>query len=280
VFVPVGYQFVQNQTIIDRAKIPAVGITNDTSPNSFDLTGGQSLYTGAAIALQKKGCKRIGILATEGLNLPVSFAIKALKWENATAAYLPLNATDFSAQIAKVAGANPQCAAVFGLNLQYPQAITGLRQAGVKVPIATTAYGLTAPIAKALGSLSEGLTFVATTSPPSSVPKVVAAIRQHQPGVNVTNAGEWTYAWGKIITAAANKTRGDITAAKMMKALNGLRNVPSDGVMPPVSMIEQKNKNAKRNFDLYIKTYVFHGGKFTQPSKWFSVADIYNKAAG
>ena len=49
-----------------QSNIPVVGVANDTSPQSFDVSAQQGLFAGMAVALQKKGCKNIGQVIDEG----------------------------------------------------------------------------------------------------------------------------------------------------------------------------------------------------------------------
>ncbi len=55
----------------------------------------------------------------------------------------------------------------------------------------------------------------------------------------------------------------------MLKALNGLRNVSTDGVYPPLSMIPLKNPAFKRFFGHYALDYQIENGKPKPLTGWY-----------
>ena len=102
-------QASQDQSLVDASNIPVVGVANDTSPQSFDVSAEQGLFAGMAVALQKKGCKNIGQVIDEGGESDGDQVAKAVKWQSVTDAYIPLTAPDLSPDIVKLTQAHVQC---------------------------------------------------------------------------------------------------------------------------------------------------------------------------
>ena len=141
----------ENQDLVDAANIPVVGVANDVSPQSFDISAQQGLFLGMAVALEKKGCKRIGQVIDEGGQTYGNQVAKAVKWQSVTDAYIPLTAPDLTPDIAKLVQAHVQCVDMAMISTQIPQTLTAMKQAKLHVPIAIPGIILTSSVVRSLG---------------------------------------------------------------------------------------------------------------------------------
>lgn len=278
VYVPT--QANEDQSLVDVANIPVVGVANDTAPQSFDISAQQGLFVGMAEALQKKGCKRIGQVIDEGGQSYGDQVQKAFKWQSVTDAYIPLTAPDLSPDIAKLAQANVQCVDMAMLASQIPQAMTAMKQAKLNVPIAFPGVILTPQVISSLGTLGNGLIESVATPPLNSpaVSAVVKKIHAVNKGTKVDEAAVDSWAIAKIIQDGAANVHGTVTNTSLLAALNKLRNAPTDGLLPPISMKPQSNPAAVRDFDTYVESVVLEKGQQTDPSGFFNVAPEINTA--
>jgi Periplasmic binding protein len=265
----------EDQTVLAAAGIPILGVTNDTSSDSFDLSAAQSFFVGMAVAEHNKGCKRMGVVIDEGGQPEAAQVAKAEKWQSVTDAYIPLTSSDVSAEIAKLAQAKVQCISMASLGTQIPQILTAIKQAGLKVPIAIPGVILNPQIVSSLGALGNGLIEIVSTPDPAAhaaaVAKVTKEIHAIDPSAKVTGAALDAWAWSKVVQDAAATIHGPATSASMLKALNKLRNAKTDGLNPPLSMIPRPNAADRRDFDTNVLTYVLKNGKATGAGTFLNV---------
>ena len=271
----------QDQSVVDQANIPVVGVANDTSPQSFDISAQQGLFAGMAVALEKKGCKHIGQVIDEGGQAYGAQVANAVKWQSVTDSYISLTAPDLTPYIAKLVQAHVQCIDMAMISTQIPQALTAVKQANLKVPIAFPGVILTPAVVSSLGSLGNGLIEVVST-PPVSAP-AVAAVAQKMHAVNKTikveNTSLDSWATARVIQDGAANVHGTVTNASLLAVMNKLRDAPTDGLLPPLSMKPQSNSAAaRRDFDTYVESVVLQHGQQTDPSGFFNVAPQITKA--
>jgi hypothetical protein len=270
----------QDQTVVDQANIPVLGVANDTAPQSFDISAQQGLFVGMAVALEKKGCKRIGQVIDEGGQAYGNQVANAVKWQSVTDSYISLTAPDLSPYIAKLVQAHVQCLDMAMISTQIPQALLAVKQADLKVPIALPGVILTPPVISSLGSLGNGLIEVISTpainsSAAAAVTKKIHAVDK---SAKTTNTSLDSYATALVIQDAAAQVHGRVTNTSMLAALDKLRNASTDGLLPPLSMKPQPNPVALRDFDTYVQTVVLENGQQTSPSGFFNVASQINTA--
>jgi ABC-type branched-subunit amino acid transport system substrate-binding protein len=270
----------QDQTVVDAANIPVLGVANDTAPQSFDISAQQGLFVGMAVAMEKKGCKRVGQVIDEGGQAYGTQVAKAVKWQSVTDSYISLTAADLSPYIAKLVQAHVQCVDMAMISTQIPQALQAVKQAGLKVPIAMPGVILTPPVISSLGALGNGLIEVISTpainsSAANAVAKKIHAVNK---SVKTTNTSLDSYATALIIQDAAAGIHGAVSNTSMLAALNKLRNASTDGLLPPISMKHQSNPVALRDFDTYVQTVLLENGQQTTPSGFFNVAPQINTA--
>jgi Periplasmic binding protein len=264
----------EDQSLVDQANIPVVGVANDTSRQSFDVSAQQGLFVGMAVAMQKKGCKRIGQVIDEGGQSYGNQVAKAIKWQSVTDAYIPISAPDLSPDIAKLVQAHVQCVDMAMLPTQIPQAMTAMKQANLKVPVVMPGVILTPQVISSLGSLGNGLIEIVSTPAPNSPAVAAVTKKMHtaNKGIKVDTSSLDSWAIARIIQDGAGNVHGSVTNTTMLAALNKLRNASTDGLFPPLSMKPQSNPAALRDFDTYVQSVVLENGKQTQPSGYFNVA--------
>jgi Periplasmic binding protein len=276
----VATQASQDQSLVDNANIPVVGVANDTSPQSFDVSAQQGLFAGMAVALQKKGCTRIGQVIDEGGETYGDQVAKAIKWKSVTNAYISPTAPDLSPDIAKLVQGHVQCVDMAMLPAQIPQALTAMKQAKLSVPIALPGIILTPAVVSSLGSLGNGLVEIISTPPSNSPAATAVAKKMHavNKGIKVDDASLDSWAIGRIVQDGAANVHGTVTNTSLLAALNKLRNASTDGLLPPLSMKPQSNPAAARDFDTYVEAVILKNGQKTQPSGFFNVGPQINTA--
>jgi hypothetical protein len=252
-------QASQDQSLVDASNIPVVGVANDTSPQSFDVSAQQGLFAGMAVALQKKGCKNIGQVIDEGGESYGDQVAKAVKWQSVTDAYIPLSAPDLSPDIAKLAQAHVQCIDMAMLSTQIPQAPS---------------------VISSLGSLGNGLVEIISTPPATSPAATAVAKKMHavNKGIKVDDASLDSWAIARIIQDGAANVHGSVTNTSLLAGLNKLRNASTDGLLPPLTMKPQSNPAALRDFDTYVESAILKNGQQTQPSGFINIAPQINTA--
>jgi len=270
----------QDQSVVDKANIPVVGVANDTSPQSFDISGQQGYFAGMAVALHKLGCKRLGQLVAEGGQSYADQTAKAEPWQSVTDAFMPLGAPDVSPEVAKLVQAHVQCADIATVGSQIGQVLTAMKQAGLHVPVALPGAVVTTQEQQSLGSLGNGLILVETTPPLSSPAVAAVAKKMHKVDKSITIDALSLTGWvnARIIQDGIAGVHGQVTNTSLMKALNKLRNANTDGLYPPISMKPGSNPAAVRDFDTYVNTVVLKNGQMTQPSGFFNVGPEINVA--
>lgn len=273
-----------DESTANQAGIPVVGVTDGTSPVSFEVSGAPALFAGMAVELYKNGCRKLGFVATEGAQIYETQVAKSEPWKSVTVQYLPIAAPDLSATVATLRGAGVQCIAEVSLPSQITQLVTALHEAGLKVPIIVPGIIVTPQLIQSLGSSGNGLLEVVSSPDPSipnaSVTAVTKKIKAYDPSTQVTQSELLGWAFCQIILDAAAKVHGPVTASSMMKALNSLRNASTDGIIPPISMIPRVPAGDHRDFDANIQTYKIENGKVTDPSGWLNVGSELDRAVG
>jgi hypothetical protein len=276
VFVPLNANL--DQSLVDQAGIPVVGVANDTAPQSFDISAQQGLFVGMGVALAKKGCKRLGVVIDEGGQAYAAQTAHAAKWQSVTDAFIPLAAPDLTPDIAKLVQAHVQCVAAASLGSQIPQILTAMQQEHLKVPTALPGIILTSQVVKSLGSLSNGLIAVESTPSPTSaaVANVTKKMHAVNKGIKVDSASLTGWAAAKFIADGAAEVQGPVTSASMLAGLNKLRSASTDGLLPPLSTAPQAKASDRRDFDTYVQSFVLRNGKRTAASGYFNILPQLN----
>jgi hypothetical protein len=258
-------EVASNESILAQAGIPVVGTTDTTSPVSFATANGTGEYAGIGVGLAKTGCKRLGILYLDGTDVLANSIIDSAKWQSVTEAAIPFNAPDLTPSIAKLAEAKVQCIAVSVEPNTVIQAMIAIKQNGLHVRVAMVSAILTTQVLSSLGAQATGLVGVeGNVDPLDKAAPVIATIKKQMKAVSpkapVTSAAVTAWGSAKIVQDAVANVKGSVTAASLLKALNGLRNASSDGVFPPLSMVPLPNPAYKRFFNHYVILYQIKKG--------------------
>ncbi len=274
----------EDQSLLNDAGIPVVGVTdNDTDPNSFDTSGQESLFVGMAAVLHKGGCQRVGVVIDEAGEKYAAQVAKALKWQTVTESFIPVTAADLSANVAKLVSGKVQCVAAASIPSQLPQIMIAMKQANLKVPTAVPGVILSSAVMSSLGSLSKGLIEVVGAPDPTAPSAAVAAVSKQIHAVNPRiKISQYSLdGWGnaKIIQAASRNIHLPVTASSVRRALNQLRNVSTDGLFPPLSMMPLPIAGDQRNFDPYVIAYTLEKGKATKSTGYLNVEPELKAAA-
>lgn len=275
-FVPLNANL--DQSLVDQAGIPVVGVANDTAPQSFDISAQQGLFVGMGAALAKKGCKRLGVVIDEGGQAYAAQTADSVKWQSVTDAFIPLAAPDLSPDIAKLAEAHVQCVAAASLSSQIPQILTAMQQEHLKVPTALPGIILTSQVINSLGSLANGLILVESSPSPTSaaVAEVTKEMHAVNKGIKVDSASLTGWAAAKFVQDGAAEVHGPVTAASLLPGLDKLRSASTDGLLPPLSAAPQAKASDRRDFDTYVQSFVLQHGKLTDASGYFNILPQLN----
>jgi hypothetical protein len=267
-------ELAENESILEQAGIPTIGTTDTTSSVSFALSNGTGLYAGIGGGLWQTGCKKLGILYLDGTQV-LADAIKGnFKWKSVTYSVIPANAPDLSSPVAKLADAKVQCIALSTEPNQVIQAMTAIKQAGIKnVKVAMVEAILTPQVLSALGSEGNGLISIEGNIDPLSGAPVVKLITSEMKKVDasapVSSAAIIAWASADILLQAGNTIKGNVTASSMDKALSKLRNVTTDGAYPPISMVPLPVPGFQRFFGHYALSYTIENQKPKLLANWY-----------
>ena len=165
-----------DESVANQAGIPVVGVTDGTTPVSFEVSGAPALFVGMAVALYNKGCRKLGFVATEGANIYETQVAKAEPWQSVTTSFVPIAAPDLAAPVAKMSSAGVQCIAEVTLPAQIVQLVTAVHQANLNVPVIVPGIIVTQQIIQSLGSLANGLLEVVSSPDPSFPTPAITAV--------------------------------------------------------------------------------------------------------
>jgi len=254
-----------NESILTKAGIPVIDTTDTTSPNSFSIAATNGEYAGIGIGLSKAGCRRLGILEIDGTTTLADAIIAGAKWQSVTQAAIPADAPDLTPSIAKLAEAKVQCIALSVEPNTVIQAMTAIKQDNLKVKVAMVSAILTSQVLSSLGSEANGLISIESEIDAGAKAPVITTITKEMKAINpsapVTAAALVAWASAKLVQEAAQTVKGSVTPASMLKAMNGLRNASTDGVIPPFSAIPLKTPAYTRFFNHYAIDYVIENGR-------------------
>jgi branched-chain amino acid transport system substrate-binding protein len=223
-----------------------------TDPNSYLLDGGQTYYNAAqAVALQKVGAKRVGLLL---LDAPTTLPYKAfyqkafgqlgMKLVNTT--LVPQVTTDLSPQAANLMSSSPDA---LNTNASEPadySVFKEMAQLGFKGDFAVSGDLLTEAEINQLGSLANQLVFASPFPPVGAATQFPGLVEfkkdmaaEKAAGVAVPTFNEFnkslalgSYLGVVAIGEIANQYHAT-DAASFKKAINEAKDVPMRGLMPP-----------------------------------------------
>jgi hypothetical protein len=282
--VDAGFAYTaQDESPLAQAGIPTVGVTDTTSPVSFEVATGTAEYPGIGTALQKAGCNRLGILYLDGTDTLADAIVAGGTWQSVTKAAIPANAPDLTASIAKLAEGNVQCVALSVEPNTIPQAMIAIKQDNLKVKVGAVSAILTPQVLSAIGpSLSNGMISVEDMVDPAvpspGLTTVTNSMKAFNPSTPVTTAALEAWVSAKLISDAASTIHGPVTAATLLPAMNALRNANTYGVIPPYSAVPLSNPAFARAFNHYVIYYTINNEQPTQSSGFLDSTSALNTA--
>jgi len=249
-----GYA-TEDISVLNQAGIPTLGSASDTLPTAFDVAPATAEYTGLGVGAAEAGCKSAGTLYLDGSS-ELADAIKAgLTYKGATEAArsaVAINAPDLAPAVAKLLAAKADCIILSVSPTMVVQAMTAISQSGAHPQVLGVGAIFPKQIITALGPLANGVITTGPTLDPADPAPVVgqirAAMQAIDPGAQVTTIALTSWVAGRLIAAAAQRLHGPVTAAMMLAALNGLRDVNVGGVEPALSMVPLTAAPYKRTF--------------------------------
>jgi ABC-type branched-subunit amino acid transport system substrate-binding protein len=278
--------FAQGTTdILKAAGIPVIGNVSSTDPNAFAVSNAGALYAGNGVALAKSGCKKMGILYLDGTDSLVDFVKKGAESAGAkevARAPIPANAPDLAPAISKLTSAGAQCVALSVIPSQVAQAVTAINQSGEKLSMAAVSAIVTPEVLESLGDLANGILIVdgqqnGADKKSAGIKKVTKQIKAVDSSADITEVGLIDYISGRLIAAALTADPTATTPAAMTTALNALRDVPVEGIVHPISMVELTNPDYTRLFNHYGISYKIVKGVPTRQGDFFDISPILQK---
>jgi ABC-type branched-subunit amino acid transport system substrate-binding protein len=278
--------FAQGITdILNAAGIPIVGESSTTDPNAFALSSAGALYAANGVALANSGCKKMGILYLTGTDALVDFVKKGAESAGAkevARAAIAANEPDLAPAISKLTGAGAKCVALSVIPSQVAQAVTAINQSGQKLTMAAVSAIVTPDVVKSLGDLANGIIIVdgqqnGADKTSAGIKKVTKQIKAVDSSADITEVGLIDYISGRIIAAALKADPTATTPAAITTALNGLQNVPVEGIVHPISMTPLTNPDYTRFFNHFGIAYKIVKGVPTRQGTFFDLAPVLQK---
>jgi ABC-type branched-subunit amino acid transport system substrate-binding protein len=274
-------QLAMDQSILAQAGIPVIGNGDSTSADSYSTASSNGSYTAIGIGLAKEGCKKLGIVYLSGSDYLVDNIKAGMESgggkEVARAGVAP-NAPDLTPAIAKLTGAGATCIALSLTPTGVAQAITAIAQSGKKLQMAGVSAVFSDALLKALGSTTDGILVVDNqVSPHDPAAKPVRTdMDKVDTGAPLTQIGIISWVAAKIFAAALPEVKGEVTAASLTTALNGLKNVDMQNVIKPFSATELSNPAYKRFMNPYGINYVIKDGVPVRSGGFYDLAPVLN----
>ncbi|MEV0766762.1 hypothetical protein [Nocardia salmonicida] len=90
----------------------------------------------------------------------------------------------------------------------------------------------------------------------------------------MTQQAVGSYIAAELVAAALLKVNGEVTAASLTTALDGLRNVDMNGVIPPWSSIPVEGNTFPRIFNHYGINYKIQDGKAVKQGDFYDIVAL------
>lgn len=274
--------------ILQAANIAYVGataqsVTDTTSSVSFPLEGlNQVVFGGVGYGATLAGCKKAGILI-ENYGTTTPLAIQSItngielgggqivKVEN-TGTNLP----DYSPAISAIESAGGQCVATIMPPDQIAEVFQAMRQsAQPNITMINAQDTFSTQLLQQLGSTANGMILSSSTYPPTdtSIPevsKVVAAIKQYEPGAAISQFSIQGWAAMLLLQDVVKNISGDVTSAAVLNGFEHLTNASTNGLYPPYTTTSAGPvPNAPRIFLTKVLILKYQGGDETPVSNGF-----------
>jgi branched-chain amino acid transport system substrate-binding protein len=264
-----------------------LGTADTSKDNSFATNSGTGVFAAIGIGLAKQGCTKLGDLYADGgaiLADNVKNGVESQGGKEVARAAVAANAPDVSPAVARITGAGAQCIALNVSPGAVVQALTALKQSGKTLTAGGVSAIFTKQILDSLGPLANGLIVAEMQldggdAAAPGIAAVTADVHAISASAPVTQAGVIGWISAKLVAAALPKVQGPVTATSLMAALNGLRNVSLDGVIPPWSSVELTSPAYKRLFNHYAINYKIENGVPIRQGDFFDMAPVLEGAS-
>ncbi|WP_330255103.1 ABC transporter substrate-binding protein [Nocardia sp. NBC_00565] len=268
----------QDLSVLTKANIPTIGAGDSHSPNSYPTAEPFSIYVALGAGLAATGCTKLGIVYLDGSDFLIDYikgGFEGKGGKEVARGSVAANAADLSPAVSKVTGAGAECVAVSLTPSGGAQALTALKQSGKTLTVGGISAVFSTELLKSLGALAEGLIVVDTVLNSSDdapgIKDAAAAMHSVDAKAKMTQQALGSYIAAKLVAAALPKVSGEVTSASLTTALDGLRNVDMNGVIPPWSSIPVEGKTFPRIFNHYGINYKIQGGKAVKEGDFYDI---------
>jgi len=268
----------QDHAILNQAGIPVIGLTDNKAPNAFGMSSAGSAAANVGTGAVAAKCKKVGTLYLDGADViadGVTQSVKAAGGKVSTSVAVPLNAPDLAPAIARLLDAGSDCIAVIVTPNIAVQAVTAISQSGKKPRMISLSAIFNKDTLDTLGSLADGILIAdGQRNPTDKIPvmrEITRDMQKYDKSAELTTNAVLAWCDGKIIAAALDSLKGEATAASMLTAMNGLRDVDLKDAIHSFSAIPLVNPAFVRFFNHYGINYVIKGGKAKAQGTWYDV---------
>jgi hypothetical protein len=270
-------QLAYDQSILTQAGIPVLDDADSTSATSFSLSNGYGPPIG--LGLYKAGCRRLGILYYSGQTADAQSIASGGKWKAVSEVDIPFASPDLTPAVAKLAEAKVQCVALSIEPQAVAQAMIAIKQDHLNAEAAGIGAVITKQVINSLGKKANGMIVIGEEANPGDkgtpvIARIQKDMRAAGSNLAVTTSAVLAWAAAKLILAAVPHIAGQVTAPSLLKALNGLRNVSTDGAIHSFSAIGLKNPADTRLFNHYVIDYTVENGALKPTSGFVDLTPV------
>ena len=281
--------------ILEAAHIAYVGataqsVTDTTSPVSFPLEGlNQVVFGGVGYGSTLVGCKKAGILI-ENYGTTTPLAIQSItagiklgggeivKVEN-TGSNLP----SYAPAVSAIEAAGGECIDTIMPPDQIAAVFQAMRQsAKPDIKMINAQDTFSTQLLDQLGDTANGMILSSSTYPPTTtqvpeVPKLIAAIKQYEPGAEISQFSIQGWASVLLLQDVVKGISGPVTASAVLNGFEHLNGASTNGLYPPYTTTHAGPvKDAPRIFLTKVLILKYENGQETPVSNGF--VDVINKS--
>jgi ABC-type branched-subunit amino acid transport system substrate-binding protein len=276
-----------DQSVLTDAGIPTIGGSDAKAATSFSLSSGLASYAGLGVAAGEAKCTKIATLYLDGADFLANMVKTGAELSGATEvarAALAQNTPDIAPAVATLTSANPDCIFLNITPTQVVQAVTALAQSDTKAQLIGVGAVFPPEVVSELGDLVEGvITSEIALNPADESPiidQIASDMAPFDPKAKVTTVGILSWASAKLIEDALPAIDGDVTAASLTTALQGLKDAPGGGAIHPFTPVPIDNPLFNRFYNPWGLLYkIIDGVPVRQTPDYFSLLDTLKVAS-
>ncbi|MCU1361444.1 MAG: putative substrate-binding transporter protein component [Ilumatobacteraceae bacterium] len=272
----------QDQSILTEAGIPTIGSVGSAGgTTAFSISDGLATYAGLGVAAGAAKCTKVATLYLDGADFLADMVKTGVELQGATeVARAPIaqNTPDIAPAVETLTSSNPDCIVLSITPTQAVQAVTALAQSGTTAQLIGVGAVFPPEVISELGDLAEGVLTVGVGLDPADPSPVIAQIRADMDKFDdkapVTTVGVLSWASAKLIEDALPSVSGDVTAASLTAALQGLKDAPAGGAIHPFTAVGSTNPLFERFYNPWGLLYkIVDGVPVRQTEDYFALAD-------